>query len=620
MVESPEPSPKSESARRGYVLMVGVVGAYANVVAYGFSYGSGNQEFELPLLNWLRDPSLYPQDPIREAFARFPTVFWQFVAYLSHWMSSEKVVFLLFVLTKLLFFLALTLILRTRIRSTGILACVIVSVALSPFLNDLTPLGASDILDSTQTQTSLAIALLLWAAWFLLEERWVPAAIICALTVYISAPYFVFMLFAFAPFAVMDWRRHRTEIIGAGVIGAAISVPWLLVSHGVTNQGFPKGYVEALIAFYPFHVTLAGHEAYELVSGVGLLVAAGLMVAIARKTGQRRDIRFEILTASFILPVFLGALFGAIHLTPMLARLQLLRADSFLILFSTLLIQIHGANHLTTLSGSPATTFFFSSIAILLPLSDSMGLLWPLLIAMFLWRLRPKRIEELCERIARSNGARLLILLLLLAGITFAGRPEADWSSTVVFLLLIIGGCCFVYTGSGEYSTVRLGKMTNVVSALGILALAAGTVPSLTSLWNPLVVPTPLQRDWRDVQDWAKENTPREAQFLVPTYPGGFRVFSERSSWGEWKDGQAMYLYPPFTDEYRRRMEAVGYSWDKWESTGAISGNYKRLSWERLGELARQHQLSYIIQFREVTYPAIPIFANQHYAVYKVVF
>lgn len=615
-----EPTAEHACVSLRNTLLLALAGAYANSVACGFAYGRGNQEFELPLLNWLRNPNLYPQDAVRDAFARFPTVFWPFVAYVSHWLSTEKVVFLLFVLTKLLFFLALAFILRPRIRSAGLFACILLSVALSPFLNDLTPLGASDILDSTQTQTSLAIAVLLWAAWFLLERRWIPAAVLCALTVYISALFFVFMLFAFAFFVVLDWRRHQNAIVWAGLLGGAISVPWLVLFHGISYREFPGGYVEALLAFFPFHLTLGSHDAYELISGVGLVVAAGMMVVIARKSGQLRDLRFEILTASFLLPVSLGALFGAIHLTPALARLQMLRADSFLILFSTLLIQVYAANLLHVQQRGPAATIFFCAFALLLPLADSLGLLWPLYIGMLLWRVGPEWFEDFCKTIARSKGIRLVISSMLLVGMGLAAKTEADWSASVLLLLLVIGGCFFAYAHSGEVSAVRIGKLATAVSALGILAMSFGNVPSWTSLWNPVVALTPMEKDWRATQEWAKENTPRDTQFLVPTYPGGFRTFSERSSWGEWKDGQAMYHYPPFADEYRRRMEAVGYPWDKWKGTGAISGNYKRLSWERLLELARQNHLSYIIQFREVVYPSAPVFTNQHYAVYKVVF
>ena len=607
-------------ARTHHGVLLSTVAAYANIVAWGFAYGTYNHEFELPLVNWLHDPSLYPNDPITEAFARFPTIFWPVVTYLSHWMSTERVIFLFFLLTKLLFFTAVVRLVESRVRDEALAACIVLAVALSPFLNDLTPLGASNILEATQTHTSLTVALLVWVGCFLLEGRWIPAALLCGFTIYLDALFYVFILFAFATFAILDWRSRRPAILLAGLLGAAISVPWLVLSRGTIFLRYPKGYVEALLAFYPYHLNLRSHEKYELLSAAGLMLAGGLIVVVARRTRMRPDLRLELLTASFLIPILLGSLFGKFFLTPTLARLQLLRADSFLVLYMTLLIQIYGANLPFAAARIPATTFLLSELAILMPLADSLGLVWPLLICGFLWASRPEPFENVCRTISGSRRARFIILSVLLAWIVFAGIAKADWTSTVVILLLIIGGSLFIYQGPEALSIIPAIKLMITVSSVAIVMIAAGTVPTVGSFWHPTVAQTPLEQDWRAVQEWAKANTPREAQFLVPTYPGGFREFSERSSWGEWKDGQAMYLYPPFEAEYRKRMMAVGYSWGKWNGTKAITETYKHLSWEQLSEVARQNHLSYIIQFRDVAYPVTPIIANQGYAVYKVAY
>jgi hypothetical protein len=587
---------------------------------YGFSYGAGDHEFELPLINWLRDSNLYPQDPIRDAFARFPSIYWPGVAYLSHWISPERATFLFFLLTKMLFFLALARIVETRVKDSRLAACIVLSAALSPFLNDQTPLGASTILHAVQTHATLAVALLLWVGCLLLEERWIPAAILCALTVYLDALYFVFMLFAFAAFALFDWRRRRAEILMAGLLGAAISLPWLFLFRGVTYKQFPNGYVEALLAFYPFLLTLRGHEAYELVSGSGLVLAAALMCTVAWKYTQYRDTRFEVLTASFILPVFLGAVFGEFHLTSMVARLQLLRADSFLLLYSILLVQIYGANLLRSSAKGPATAFFLGTTAMLTPLSDSVGLLWLIFIGMALWADPDERFERLIRGLVSLPRVRTIGSGLLLAGMVAAWLKREEWSLTVVIALAILMACLFVADDRNAPPRTRPAGVTVIVSAVAIFLLAMSRIPAIPRLWNPVIAPTTQESNWRAVQDWAKANTPQDAKFLVPTYPGGFRAFSERSSWGEWRDGQAMYLYPPFENEYRKRMMAVGYSWGKWNGTEAITEAYKHLSWERLSVIARQNHLSYIIQFRNVSYPATPIFANQDYAVYKVAY
>jgi hypothetical protein len=602
------------------MILLGLAGAYLNIVAFGFDYGGGNHEFELPLVNWLRDPSLYPNDPIREAFTRFPTIFWPVVARLSGWMSTEKVLFLFFVLTKIIFFLALAQLLKARVRNLWLAAFITFSIALSPPLNDLTPLGASDILNAVQTHSSLSIALLLWAAVCLLEERWIAAALICALNMYLSAPYSVYMLFAFAVFAVMDWRRNRKNILAAGVLGAAISTPWFLFSSGVSYRGYPKGYVEALVAFYPFHFSLHGHEVFDFFTTAGLVATAGLMIWVVRASGLHTEIRLEVLTFSFLLPIVAGILLSVIHLTPTIARLQLLRADSFLVLFSVLLVQIYGAKLIESSGRAPATSFLLGFSAMLLPLSDTLGLLWWDLPLILFWSDRKERLERFFGAAAQPLFSRLAACTAIVIGIVFAWTRHQEWGMVLILWLFSLLGCLLVSPRGPGLSPTHVRATTLILAAASCVMIAAFEVPVGSRIWNPVVAPTVLEADWQGVQEWAKINTAKDAQFLVPAYPGGFRMFSQRSSWGEWKDGQAMYLDPPFAEIYRQRMLALGYSWQKWKGTKSITENYRHLTWDRLLTLARENRLSYIIQFRDVAYSSVPVFANQHYAVYKVDF
>jgi hypothetical protein len=67
------------------------------------------------------------------------------------------------------------------------------------------------------------------------------------------------------------------------------------------------------------------------------------------------------------------------------------------------------------------------------------------------------------------------------------------------------------------------------------------------------------EKQWLDVQMWAKENTNSEDQFIVPPYLEGFRVESERTVYCDWKDGTLLNFNPAFGLEWIRRMERLGY-------------------------------------------------------------
>jgi hypothetical protein len=110
---------------------------------------------------------------------------------------------------------------------------------------------------------------------------------------------------------------------------------------------------------------------------------------------------------------------------------------------------------------------------------------------------------------------------------------------------------------------------------------------------------------WRAVQDWARASTPRSAVFLTPPREAGFRVFSERTIVGEWKDGTQQYFDDAFVREWGARMEAVGE-------------DLAPLPEDRLVELAHRYGATYIVLPRG-TRKALPdVYRNPSWVVYKV--
>ncbi len=607
------PNEMVESVSPWLPYMIGFVGAYLNIVAYGFHFGLNNHEFELPLVNLLRNPSLYPNDAIREGLLRLPTLFWPIVAQLSRWLSTEQVLFIFFVLTKIVFFVAVARLGTRMVKDYRLVACIILAIAFSPFLERPTPFGHSNILDYIQTHTSLAVAMILWVGVFLIEEHWMSAIVICGLATYISSLVVVYTLFALLVFAFLDWRRRKGQILAGALLGAVITIPAFALWHDRLSTAVPKGFVQALLMLSPGHLTLRSHPAHQLIYGTGLLAAAVLMPFIARKAGLCRELRLEVLALSYLIPVVLGAFFGEFLLTPGFARLQLLRADSFLVLYAVLLIQVYGANLLLGEEEvRPRATLLLGSLAILLPISRSPGLLWPLFVAMLLWADPKLRFEALWQHLAGSLGRSPATGIVLLACFVTAGRVALAWSSAGgVVILALVGGCLLAYGGSSAIVSARITQLAVALCCTAMVLVGIDEAPKPSNLWNPIIKPGQIATDWFDVQRWAKDHTPTDAQFLVPTRVGGFRMFSERSCWGEWKDGSVVYWFPPFADVYRQRMEALGPQWKS-------PANYKHQPWERLLSLALANHLDYIIQFRDVSYAVSPVFSNSTYAVYKV--
>ena len=244
----------------GRALFLCLLGAYLNAAAYGFyHYPKGaDYDFLLPLANWLRDSSLYPGDPIREFFVGYNTSFWPIVSKLSQWFSTEHVLIAFFLLTKLVYFLAIGRLVAAEVRHKILGACIVATLALSGTLNFASPLGGATVLGRNSEHGQLAFAMLLLAGTFLVEGRWWSASIIGGLSVYIDALLFLQTLPAFAILALVDWREQKRRIGMAALLGAGISLPWLVQSCHALAANFPKRLRASLpvVLSFPLHAPM----------------------------------------------------------------------------------------------------------------------------------------------------------------------------------------------------------------------------------------------------------------------------------------------------------------------------------------------------------------------------
>jgi len=303
-----------------------------------------------------------------------------------------------------------------------------------------------------------------------------------------------------------------------------------------------------------------------------ILLATVCMGFVARKGKLKIERRLELLAVSYLVTVLVGILAGWFWLTPGIARFMLPRADSLLFPYAFLLIQLYGASLLELrMDGRFATTCLLAVLAILLPLCNYIAvLLFP---AMILWLDPQVRLD------------RFLV----------TGFDRLWESIPAIPISRIAAGLC----------------------GLGILGSFLLLISSADELWNFRIPPGPDETACNDAQVWARDHTPREAAFLVPPEGCGFRVVSQRSSWGEWSDGNAMYFYPAFADTFLKRAAVLDQA-PLPQGTGIIDSlaeAYKEQSWDRIREVATENKLDYIVQSSGAHYPAKPVYANATFAI-----
>lgn len=191
------------------------------------------------------------------------------------------------------------------------------------------------------------------------------------------------------------------------------------------------------------------------------------------------------------------------------------------------------------------------------------------------------------------------------------------------FLLLALGRVVYQhFYQRGLPATYFNYSLNLMVLFMGIGAFFMRGGISIENAQNP---------NWLAVQEWAKQNSALEDLFIVPPLlkTEGFRVESERSSYGDWKDGTAMFFNPAYGYEWYERMKRLGYvPPDKPEfafdvidarlEQGYISlaeDDFLNIAREMPGEIGKV----FVVRFRE--YPPLNfpvVYQNNHFLVSEI--
>jgi hypothetical protein len=227
--------------------------------------------------------------------------------------------------------------------------------------------------------------------------------------------------------------------------------------------------------------------------------------------------------------------------------------------------------------------------------------------------------------VAFVPGLEPLLPLVVLAH-ALAGRPTpAPWARALaaVVVLTVTGWADreIVWSYPGEMLPRALNEVVLGSAALAVLlvagrpsprarAAAAVSAALLACFWlSPKAYAAHRQRwesgSWRATQDWVRTHTPRSAVLLTPPREAGFRVFSERTIVGEWKDGTQQYFDDDFVKEWGARMDALG-------------DDYSRLPDDRLIALAHRFGASFVVLPRQPARRGLAlVYRNPSWAVYR---
>jgi len=125
---------------------------------------------------------------------------------------------------------------------------------------------------------------------------------------------------------------------------------------------------------------------------------------------------------------------------------------------------------------------------------------------------------------------------------------------------------------------------------------------------------------WVALQRWAAASTPTDALFLTPPDLEGFRSFSLRSHFGDWKQGTLSLFHPEFGAAWEARMRLlVPRRLDSWAIRN-LALNYDTLTASEIEDLVARFGISHVVVRRPralnlpLAYenPAFRVYATGH--------
>lgn len=572
--------------RPGVPAMVGLgvclLLAVAQVAVAGYQIGVGNQAIQIAFVKAWSNPDLFANDEmVRQTMPLYPSYFFRAIAPLAHAFGVAPVYLVLQILTGFLTLASVYALGRAIFRSHSA-ALVGVLVLLAGHHDAL----AGDGLYSTgftHTYFVLPFAVAALALAYRRRMLWAFALAGVLFNIHaLTAAYALLMISAALladagrePFAVIV--RRAALCAGAFVLLASPT----LVQMASQHQTFDAAWVNLMRVrsadhSFPTSWWAAGNpDLPRFVLLFALFVLSWSFAPVRWKGFTVRTARVTVLmTAAVVLLFAAGYFFSEIHPWPTMIRLQPFRASRLLLV----LMLVHTAHaavmairagfsgraptaHGHELELRPAARIveILGGLLVLLTLGV------PALLPLLPWTLAFAILVALISgRLwwGQSIVAAAALLLAILANrqIQFAipglpgaaagdwlGVDKGHWSALLAWLPLLTAVILAI--------TATLLKKRPLQWAVGVTAFVAGLLFS-SALYTRLLnqPPTPAEAALADIETWARTQTAPDALFLTPTGMANFRIGSERSIVGDWRDGTQLYFSSAFGPEWITRL------------------------------------------------------------------
>jgi hypothetical protein len=469
----------------------------------------------MTLVHWLRDPSLYPTDPIRETLPYYAFAVWKLIALLPQTVPLDVLGLILWAATRALLLYAAARLAKSLAPEN----------ALAPFaamamfsLTPLSQIGTGTIMSKHFEQTSAAIPFILLCVGDWLRKQYWRSGMWLGLVVNLTivyGSYLVVYLFAcglLVPLYRAEWRRWLS---GMGIAGVIAIPAFVLLVTRPHSAGID---VETLYMINrirsPHHLFPLSFEGWRWLAFFLSLALSLLLIAYVRRNHPvwaEIGASWTVACLCFVCISFLAA-YGVRSywlLTWSTAR----ATDVWICLIGVLLITISS----TWLESSMIRPGYAPILIVSI---------WVLTVVWWGVVNRPKLLV----------GLMVITSLAVVACRWVMGKSK--WQK---FVYIIISQNMFV---------LLLLIVTMLIASHDRLSL----LPSARMFHHARIY---------HVASWCKQYTPKEAVFLIPLDESEdwsmFRVLAQRGVFTTWKDGTHILFAPQYAPHWIQRIEAIGF-------------------------------------------------------------
>lgn len=604
--------------------------ALASPLANGYEYAAGDQYEQLPIVYRLLDSSALARDWYVNLTAGFNvrTVYAVFMAGLARFVGLDAAFALIYLAALLVIALSILLWAERMWRTGGVALPALLLVLYS----GLGLLAGSFLIIPLLVPAFVALALALGGGALLLQGRLLAASLLIGLAGLVHAQIGpeTGALLTFAAFMAASKVERKRILPWLPVLLTASALP-ALVAYLSTRPGAAfaeSGEIIRILALMrgPHHyapftwgdtqwLNFAAYAALVVVArasvpsrafldwlGLGAFALCGLGIVAFAFAPLNELIKLDLFRATILLHL-LGCLYLARYVWELFARRAAPGRIAGLVFLFCFLVAPRFA---------PDFTYILTA-----------GIAGYEVIHRLVMRRspRPPQFEWL------TLVPVAAVLLSFGSQLTGAGWQAFEHNS----VYLIVVTLSLALTAAGLW---LMSGRAGLVATVGIIfAVALGLI--YFSTWSVASLPAPLSRlaaaiqphrfynsamGIENVERWAKENTQRDALFLIPPEVESFRTKAERAVVADWKAfpfGQSAIL------EWRDRMyELAGRSRQESASRivarAEIVNGYRQLSEDALLGLADKYDVDYIVVQKPKRMSLELVYQSKKYRVYRV--